>query len=430
MNGRNHAAFAGAVLAVILPALGAHEARAAAPLSAVPSWEGFYIGADAGYGFGVIGTTQPVHTDFLGAHGFSGGGLAGYNHMIAPRWLVGIEGDASWSNVAHNDQISDNFGDFVSLAVGQDQAYSLRARFGYLLAPETLIYGTAGGAWSHFVYSVSDLNFGYADTDLRWYGGGEVGFGVETRLAPGWNARLEYLVALYGRGTLNSAYLGPVELEPNVAVGRIALIYQFGTQAGTAWETRQPKPAWSGFYAVGTLGVGVANAKIGFPQSLGVNITADGVGIPGVIPSAMLGYNWRIAPRWVIGVEGEVAPGISTADFRLDWTEVARGRVGYLLTPATLLYGTAGWVGSGIATTAIIDNTVSIPSQRVSALEVGGGVETALDEHWAVRFDYQYAAAQTINNIAVASAGYTGLVSAQTEIQAARIGVVYMFGGR
>jgi hypothetical protein len=29
----------------------------------VPAWNGFYVGGDAGYGFGVTASTEPVNTD-------------------------------------------------------------------------------------------------------------------------------------------------------------------------------------------------------------------------------------------------------------------------------------------------------------------------------------------------------------------------------
>ena len=121
MNGRNHAAIAGAVLAVMLPALGAHEAHAAPPPSAAPSWEGFYVGGDVGYGFGVDGfdidtfnspVRRPSTPISSAARASVGGVLGGYNHMLTPRWLVGIEGDASWSNVSpQRHDSSDGFGD-------------------------------------------------------------------------------------------------------------------------------------------------------------------------------------------------------------------------------------------------------------------------------------------------------------------------------
>src|SRR5689334_7048419 len=62
--------------------------------AAVPSWEGFYVGADIGYGIGISKLNVPdtfLDGNFFGSHGVVGGVLGGYNHMLAPRWLLGIE---------------------------------------------------------------------------------------------------------------------------------------------------------------------------------------------------------------------------------------------------------------------------------------------------------------------------------------------------
>ena len=92
---------AAALIAVVAAIAGTQAARAAdmpvkAPAARVaPSynWNGFYIGGHAGYGLGVAKTSAPVDTDFFGGSGFLGGVLAGYNYMITPRVLLGIEGD-------------------------------------------------------------------------------------------------------------------------------------------------------------------------------------------------------------------------------------------------------------------------------------------------------------------------------------------------
>src|SRR5258707_6998479 len=77
---------------------------------------------------------------------------------------------------------------------------------------------------------------------------------------------------------------------------------------------------------------------------------------------AYLGFNWQIAPRWVVGVEGDVGsakqttalPGHVLPTFpltgllndrlsvRTAWDASARGRVGYLVTPSFLAYVTGG----------------------------------------------------------------------------------------
>jgi outer membrane immunogenic protein len=397
------------------------------------SWTGFYVGAHAGYGFGFAKTTEPLETDFLGGRGFIGGLLAGYNYMLTPRWLLGIEGDASWSNMAHNESFNNGIGDVFTLKIDQRQAYSLRGRLGYLLAPETLLYGTAGWVWSKFNYS---LDVGFAsETDSRWFNGPQVGAGIETMIAPGWIARLEYLHSFYTNSAFNapivSAFLGSgVEFKPSIGVGRLALIYNFGPGTPSPWEMPAATPSWNGFYVGGAIGAGIANAKVEFVG--GPPNTLNGVGVPGAFPTIMAGYDWRFAQHWVLSAEGEVAPGISIADFQVDWTAALRGRLGYLLTPTTMLYGSAGWVTTGVRTTSIVMDFITIPSQRVNAIEVGGGVETAVTNNWLARFDYQYAFASTIDNVTfnVGSPFFsTGIVSAHPQFHYARLGLVYLLDG-
>ncbi len=426
----------GVGMLTLLLAFGAARAEAA-PSSPAPSWEGFYVGGDVGYGFGVnsfnfnayefTGTATPFNTNFLGSQGFIGGFLAGYNHVLTPRWLIGIEGDASWSAINHTDTANDGYGDVLTVQIGQRQAYSVRGRVGYLVTPETLLYGTGGWAWSQFVYSLTIPSYPDFESDSFWLGGAQIGAGIETMLAPGWSARLEYLQTFYNSASYNSTFFGPINVQPSVGVARLALIYRFGSDQATPWQAPPAKPAWNGVYVGGALGAGVANAKVDFPQAPGTSVD---VGIPGALPTGMIGYNWHVATRWVLGAEGEVAPGLSTADFQVDWTEALRGRLGYLLTPATMLYGTAGWLTTGIRTTSLMSDTISVPSQRVNALEVGGGVETALTNHWAARFDYQYAVAGTLDDVEVDIEHYTGPVAARAQMQCARLGVVYMFDGR
>ena len=427
-----HFAVVSGVVATLL-STGAVPARAAPPPPPAMSWQGFYVGAHAGYGFAVAKqSSDTLSTDFLGGRGFIGGLLGGYNYMVMPRVLVGIEGDASWSNIAHNDSIQDSIGDVFTLKVEQKQAYSVRGRFGYLLAPETLLYGTAGWAWSQLDYALN-LSGLAAETDSQWFNGPQVGGGIETMIAPGWRARLEYLHTFYNSGRFNSAVADALlgdnrEFRPSFGVGRIALIYNLGPDAPSLWQGPTITPSWNGFYAGGALGAGVANAQVEFtggpPNSIDV-------GIPAVFPTAMVGYDWRVAPRWVIGAEAEVAPGISTADFQVDWTAALRGRVGYLLTPATMLYGSAGWVTTGVRTTSIVMDVITVPSQRVNAMEIGGGIESAVSEHWLARFDYQYAFTGSLHDIAVDFGTFgNGTVDAHAQFHYARLGLVYLFDGK
>ncbi len=453
MKALRNAGVAGGI-AFALSALSGGVAGAAPPQQVAPSWDGFYMGADAGYGMGVSSIQEPssgalgpspsvTNTDFLGSSGASAGFLAGYNHVIAPHWLIGIEGDANWSDLRHRDTAFDNFGDMETLQLEQTNSFSARARFGYLLAPETLLYGTVGAAWSRFSFSIVDEGPSYfeSETDPHWFHGVQFGAGIETMFAPGWSARLEYLETLYGSGTFTSSGMfyaagEPLfQYRPAIGVARLGVAYHFGPDSvpvAASMVVKAPpplprSPSWNGFYVGGALGAGTANAKLALPGEF--NDSVDGVGIAGVFPTGMVGYNRRVAPRWVVGAEAEAAPGISTADFQVDWTAALRGRAGFLLTPMTLLYGDAGLLTTGIRTTSLVNNMVTVPSQRVDAFEVGAGVETALDEHWAARFDYQYALPNTINDISINAGTLSIPVVVHPQIQYVRVGLVYMFGG-
>jgi outer membrane immunogenic protein len=65
---------------------------------------------------------------------------------------------------------------------------------------------------------------------------------------------------------------------------------------------------------------------------------ADVDGDNGFVGGVQLGYNWQ-ARQIVYGVEGDIS--LSDAH-SIDWLASLRGRVGYLIQPRILVYGTAG----------------------------------------------------------------------------------------
>jgi outer membrane immunogenic protein len=93
----------------------------------------------------------------------------------------------------------------------------------------------------------------------------------------------------------------------------------------------------------------------------------------GLAAGVLLGKNWQ-SGKIVYGIEGDIS--LSDAD-SIDWLGTIRGRVGYLLSPSILLYGTAGL--------GIVDFD---DSGTESDFVYGLGVEGKLTEATTLRLEY------------------------------------------
>lgn len=254
------------------------------------------------------------------------------------------------------------FGEVANIKISEKHAYSTRGRFGYLLAPNVLLYGTAGWSWAQFGYSLTST-VGVGEAATLNLAGPQVGFGVETQLGGGWNARLEYLEAFYENGSFNSSIFNTtINLKPAVGVGRFALIYRFGAAEAGPSAAPAPTPSWNGPTIAATVAAVTATAKVDLALAPGSYI--DGFGGSAILPTVLLGYNWQFAPRWVFGIDGGAAPGIATTEIHIDWTEAAHARLGYLLTSATMLYASVGWFQSGFNGTQLFANKADSASAR------------------------------------------------------------------
>lgn len=89
----------------------ANSARAADVTYSEPtySWSGIYIGGYVGAGatvgraeadadFGEIGGFD-VDFKGIGGEGILGGGLIGFNWQVSERFLLGVQGDAGWTDI-------------------------------------------------------------------------------------------------------------------------------------------------------------------------------------------------------------------------------------------------------------------------------------------------------------------------------------------
>ena len=131
------------------------------------SWTGFYVGGNAGYGWGRAnatyvapggpngwppndqGTISANGSANLDPTGFVGGAQIGYNWQFASTWVLGVETDFQAF------KLSDSFDHTFPTATGElspqithtkvsaDWLFTLRGRLGYV-SDRLLIYGTGG----------------------------------------------------------------------------------------------------------------------------------------------------------------------------------------------------------------------------------------------------------------------------------------------
>ena len=249
------------VLALAAPAFGAdmgiprptRAAPAPAPQQTASNWSGGQIGGSNGVssvdnnfvepGAYLCPTNFPFGaTCFETPYSFSGhpltytvGPFLGYRWQVGNS-VIGVEGDWSWKHgetsfaqgiprVCFDAGCIDYRSDAKTGTVSQDWDSSLRMRYGWLVNPWTLVYGTGGVAFEKisgsFQYNAAGFSCvttpgipicllpptptgttavsGTSWSDIKV--GGTVGAGVEFAIAAGWKARAEYRFTDFGHYT-------------------------------------------------------------------------------------------------------------------------------------------------------------------------------------------------------------------------------------
>ena len=216
-----------------------------APVAPGPyNWTGFYVGGNAGYGWGKAdndvnyasgasfnvgqGPGDPfpafAHADPLKLNGANGGGQFGYNWQFAPTWLLGFEADLQANQKKGSSQFSDSFSlsdhaDNQTILSGttvtnQEARISwfgtVRGRLGYVW-DNVMLYGTGGLAYGRVglsgtsasatssvildgnnappVTTAASTSYAASSTNVGW----TAGAGIEGAIAGNWTWKAEYL---------------------------------------------------------------------------------------------------------------------------------------------------------------------------------------------------------------------------------------------
>lgn len=259
------------------------------------------------------------------------------------------------------------------------------------------------------------------------------------------------------------------------AVPSGATLTPAASQAYAAILTPVEARNWTGFYLGGSAGLRredhtwTTNAFLAppigpiaqWPNSQGFNDTGARIG-------GFLGYNLQIAPRFVVGIEGDFAwgstrtstnyviPGAGfgifpigglapndTSEFKTQWDASLRGRIGALITPDTLAYLTGGASWQRVQATATCDATTFVPgicvidsrsdtqSKTLTGWTLGAGLESVIAGAWTGRIEYRYAQYNDFNALLIPTNCCDGnldtTISLSTHTFVA--GIAYKLGG-
>ncbi|MDR3472732.1 MAG: porin family protein [Devosia sp.] len=171
----------------------------AAPAPVASSWDGPYIGASVGYGWGsasdatTTGLGSPT-TDTANMTGWLVGGQIGYNFHLSDNIVAGVEGNIDWLNETGAYATASTFTQTINWEG------SVRGRLGIDMG-QFLPYIEAGVAFANSTVNNTAATTSISMTHTGW----TVGAGVEFMLADQLSANVEYRYSDYGDQTYDPA---------------------------------------------------------------------------------------------------------------------------------------------------------------------------------------------------------------------------------
>ena len=193
--------------------------RKASTVSAPFSWSGFYVGVDAGGGWGEHDRDTGTFQNSYRSRGGLVGGHIGYDVQMS-HIVLGFVGTGAWANIEGDDAGVGGTTDKTRL----ESLWTARARLGFTVNGTTLIYGTAGWSWA----GAEHINIaGVPATASRTIDGFVIGGGWEYAFDRRWSVKLEYLHHDLGTYSAAPAGLNPFRVDNSLETIMLGLSYRF-----------------------------------------------------------------------------------------------------------------------------------------------------------------------------------------------------------
>jgi outer membrane immunogenic protein len=216
---------------------------------------------------------------------------------------------------------------------------------------------------------------------------------------------------------------------------------------------------WTGFYLGANVGGAwsTGDAHWAISPTTHVDPIIQNLKDSSIAGGVQLGYNFQFMPNWVAGLEADwmwtgnkvnqtrfmtVGGNVLLADSvtmgrNIDWLSTVRGRIGYTVTPQTLLYATGGVTFGQIKYDAIAaipgDPYLAVTSfdKIKTGYTLGGGLEWAMTANWLLRGEYlfyHFGGESTIVPVVTAPAVPSAFSWDETNLHTVRAALSYKFG--
>jgi len=199
----------------------------------------------------------------------------------------------------------------------------------------------------------------------------------------------------------------------------ISVICMLSSTCSAAADRSREQPDWTGVsISVGT-GLKALNNKVtavpgdavkNEPNAMGSRVSLDGLGAEGSFVSLGLGADYQFRERFVVGAffdydfgsidtKGDVnipaVPLSAHGQVEIDDIWSVGGRLGFLPTPSTLLFLSAGYTRIGSADikadiSGPFESTARASVSSIAGVFYGGGFETLLTDRISLKGEYRY----------------------------------------